>query len=298
MADLDLIPLTALRAVEAVARLGTLSRAGAELGITPGAVSQRIQRAEEGLGRMLFLRSATGMVPTDLCRDMMGLLSRGMADLSRAVAMAQEARDGSLTVSVAPLFAGRWLVWRLGAFQQQNPGLRVRIEPAAQLVDPRQGEVDLCLRVGTGDWPGLEVTPLIAQHIFPVCSPTLAARLRHPADLATVPIIREDNGHGDWPLWLDGSGVSASHLGAGPVYADGGICLDAAMAGQGVFLGWETLAGFGLDRGQLVEPFAPRRVPSGRGLFLLGAPGAMRRPALRRFRDWLAGELRPLAASA
>lgn len=298
MADLDLIPLTALRAVEAVARLGTLSRAGAELGITPGAVSQRVQKAEDGLGRVLFHRSAAGMAPTDLCREMMPALSRGMADLSRAVAMAQDARDTTLTISVAPLFAGRWLVWRLGAFQQQNPGLRVRIEPAAHLVDPRQGEVDLCLRIGSGDWPGLEVTPLIAQRVFPVCSPALAATLRAPADLRHVPIIREDDRPGDWPAWLLGTGIAAGELGPGPVYADGGICMDAAMAGQGVFLGWETLAGFSLERGQLVEPFAPRRVASGRGVFLLGAPGAMRRPALRRFRDWLIKELRPLAGSA
>lgn len=294
MADLDRLPLTGLRAAEAVGRLGSLSRAAQELSITAGAVSQRITKLEALIGRPLFHRLPGGMVPTDLGAEMMVPLSRAMGDLGHAVALAGAAHHTALTISVAPLFASRWLVWRLGRFQALHPGIRVRVDPGAALADPLRGEADVCLRAGRGRWPGVTAEQLAPHRVFPVCAPALAPRLRGPGDLVHVPIIREGAAMDDWAVWLTGTGVSPDDLAPGPVYADGGLCLDVAMTGQGVFLAWEKLAMDALDRAQVVEPFA-RRAVTPAGLWFVTAPGADRRPPVRLLRDWLRAELEPLA---
>lgn len=297
MADLDRIPLSGLRAVEAVARLGSLARAADELAVTPGAVSQRIAKTEALIGRPLFDRLPGGMVPNDLGAAMLVPLSRAMADLAQTVEIATTRRRDTLIVSAAPVFASRWLVWRLGQFQDAHGDLRIRVEPSVPMVNPLRDDVDICLRVGDGNWPGLEAEKLVDYHLFPVCSPAVAQRLRAIGDLPGLPIIHEFPRLPDWALWLDGTGLGTDRLRHGPSYADAGLCIDAAIAGQGVFLGWELIAQDALGRGTLVEPLAPRRVRAETGLWFVTAPGAGRRAPVRQFRDWLRGQLGPLAAA-
>ena len=102
---LNRIPLQSLRAVEAVARLGSLRAAAEDLGVTPGAVSQQVIRAEQILGRALFDRHPSGMVPSGPSAEVLQLLRRGFADLSAAVARAAPQGEDCLTVSVAPILA-------------------------------------------------------------------------------------------------------------------------------------------------------------------------------------------------
>ncbi|WP_157994735.1 LysR family transcriptional regulator [Paracoccus tegillarcae] len=115
------ISLSGLRAIEAAARLGTLNAAADELGVTAGALSQRIARTEAQLGQPVFDRSGQSLRPTELGRDIAARLTRGMSELSAAVALADPTADTTLTISVAPLFASRWLVWRLPRFSQAHP---------------------------------------------------------------------------------------------------------------------------------------------------------------------------------
>ncbi|MFD1883776.1 LysR substrate-binding domain-containing protein [Paracoccus pacificus] len=292
MSELDRLPLSGLRAVEAVGRLGTLSRSAEELAVTPGAVSQRIAKVEALIGRPLFHRLPGGMVPTELGAAMMPALARAMSDLAQSVDIALADRSDLLTVSAAPLFAGRWLVWRLSRFQQANPDLRIRIDPTVRLVDPRHDGVDICLRAGAGDWqPDLCSELLLPYHHLPVCAPAMAERLRRPADLSSVPVIFENDDMSGWARWLEGSGITPADLGRGPGYGDAGMCIDAALAGQGVFLAWETIAQDRLAAGQLAEPFAPRRTSWGHGLWFVTTDAAARRAPVRRFRDWLRAEL-------
>ncbi len=290
MQDLNRIPLSALRAAEAVGRLGTLTAAAAELGVTPGAVSQRLQKAEAVLGRPLFRRAARGMEPTPFGTELLPGLTRGMAELAAAVAIADPARDACLTVSVAPIFASRWLVWRLAGFHERHPEIRIRVVPSVVLQNPDTDDVDVCIRVGTGPWPDVRAERLIAQRVFPVAAPALAARLATAADLARVPVIRENDALYGWDVWLAPYGLTPAVLGDGPTYADAGLCLDAAMAGQGVFLAWETLAGDAVDGTRLVAPFPDRRETAA-AYWLIG--GARRRPkaAAAAFRTWLRHEL-------
>ena len=121
MRNLNTIPLSALRTIETIGRTGSLGAAASELGVTPGALSQRLTKAEAALGRPLFLRQPEGLQPTEACQAVLPRLSRAMRDLSGVVGDLSEAADSVLTVSVAPIFASRWLIWRIGQFTALNP---------------------------------------------------------------------------------------------------------------------------------------------------------------------------------
>lgn len=291
MRDLNTVNLTALRAVEAVARLGSLRAAADALGVTPGAVSQQVIKAESQLDRKLFIRTPSGLVPTDVGRDASSHFAEGFAALARGVASIQRRSSDAITISVAPVFAGKWLVWRMGRFAQAHEGLRVRIDASVDLVDPRTGEIDACIRVGWGDWTGVEAEELYPQRVFPVCAPVMAQKLRAPCDLASVPIIREPHSMFGWDVWLKPNDMSEDDLGEGPVFSDASLCLDASVAGQGVFLAWETLAADALQAGRLVAPF-PGRFHTGISYWFVEPKRQRRSHAVEAFRAWLVSELR------
>jgi DNA-binding transcriptional LysR family regulator len=290
MHNLNRIPLAGLRAVEAAGRLGSLRAAADELGVTIGAVSQQVQKTERQLGRTLFERLPRGIRPTSLGEEILKRLSIGMAELAAAVALAEHRDQKVLNVSAAPVFAGKWLVWRLKRFNQRHPEIRVRIDANVALIDPSLSDVDVCIRVGWGDWPGVAADRILEQRVFPVCSPTMAEGLRDPADLGSVPIIRDPEAMFGWNVWLRPNDLDDSILGDGPVFSDASLCLDAAIAGQGVFLAWETLANDAIRMDRLAAPF-PGRYRTGISYWFVTAQNRANRSRIRAFRAWLEEEL-------
>lgn len=286
---LNRLPLQSLRAVEAVARLGSLRSAAEDMGVTPGAVSQQVIRAEAILGLALFERRPSGMSATAEGEEVLSLLRRGFADLAAAVTRAAPAGEERLTVSVAPALAARWLIWRLPRFRAAHPGIRVRLDAEIALADPGRGEVDLCVRVGRGPWPGVRAERLAPQVIFPVCAPDLASRLRDHADLARVPVIRETHADFGWPDWLGPEGRPEVVPGDGPWFSASPLCLDAAISGEGVFLAFESLATDPLSLGRLAEPFRGRHATANAYWIVTPEHGPLRRP-VRRFAEWLRAE--------
>jgi LysR family glycine cleavage system transcriptional activator len=289
MRRLNNVPLRALRAAEAVARLGSLVRAAEELRVSPGAVSQQITSAEAALRLTLFERGPRGMTPTPSARELCTLLTSGFSQLSQAIALAEEKGEEVLTVSVAPVFASRWLIWRLPDFQRAHPEVKVRLDASVVLVDPRHGDVDLCIRVGRGNWSSVSTERLFSQVVFPVCAPVVAEQIATVADLARTPIIREPHPNFDWDAWLLPGEIDPDRLPSGPVFSDASLCLDAAISGSGVFLTFETLAADALAHGRLVEPFGRRRATRN-AYWFVSPEGRPRRP-VKLFRDWLKQEV-------
>ena len=290
MRQLNRVHLNGLRAIEAVGRLGGLRAAADELGVTIGAVSQQVQKTEWQLGRPLFERLPKGIRPSPLGVDVLRRLTAGMAELAAAVALARGDSEAVLTVSAAPVFAGKWLVWRIKSFNEQYPDVRIRIDASVALVDPSFSDVDVCIRVGRGDWPGVHAAKMLDQRVFPVCSPAIGRHLMSPSDLATVPIIRDPEAMAGWDVWLGPNGLDTGILGDGPVFSDASLCLDAAIAGQGVFLAWETLANDAVRMGRLVAPF-PGRYRTGISYWFVTGRNTGTSPLVRAFRAWLEQEL-------
>ena len=142
------VALNALRAIEAVARLGALEPAAAELGVTMGAVSQQLRRAEARLGVTLFDRTAAGLRPTPELLAQMPALRRGFETLAEAANALAGRVDDILTLTAGNVFASRWLVHRLGRFTEANPDLEFRLVATGKIIDLNRGDIDCGIRYG------------------------------------------------------------------------------------------------------------------------------------------------------
>jgi len=290
MKNLNGIHLSGLRAIEVLGRHGNLRDSAKELGVTPGAVSQQIIKAEAQLDCRLFERQPKGMVLTKIGRQVADELTDGFLSLAQGVALATTKRSDTITISVPPIFAGKWLVWRLDRFHQAHPEIKIRIDASVELVDLRTGDADACIRVGLGDWPGVLANELFPQRVFPVCAPHIAQEMNNLEDLGKFPVIRDTNAMFKWDVWLKPNEIGETHLGDGPEYSDAALCLDAAIAGQGVFLAWETLAQDALVVNQLVAPF-PGRFRTGFSYWFVEPEDRRKSTPVEAFRSWLVDEL-------
>lgn len=295
MRNLNSVHLNGLRALEAAGRLGSLQLAADELGVSVGAVSQQVIKAEAQLDQLIFERTPKGMVVTEAGAPVLAALSEGLARLSEAVSMAQKTDETTLTISVAPVFAARWLVYRIDRFAEQFPDINLRIDATTKLVNPAASDVDLGIRVGNGQWPGVRAELLLEQEVFPVCAPRIAEGLREPRDILELPAIIDGKAMFSWEVWMREAGLSGSTLTTRHVFNDASLCLDAAMAGQGVMLAWQTLAGYSLQAGQLVAPFGIR-ARTGFGHYFITAEGTREPKKVRAFKDWIRSEMRETLA--
>ena len=149
------IPLNALRAIEIVARTGALKPAADELGVTIGAVSQHLRRAEARLGLELFVRGPRGLTPTPELAAVRPQLTGGFTTLLDATQALQRADDRVLTVTMGSVFASRWLIKRLPHFTAAHPGIEFRLVATARTVDLARTDIDCAIRFGDGSWPGV-----------------------------------------------------------------------------------------------------------------------------------------------
>lgn len=286
MKNLSSIHLNGLRAIEAVGRLGSLQAAAEELGVTVGAVSQQVIRAEGQLGRAVFERTPRGMVATAFGVPFLRKLNAGFHALSEAVGSARERDNAVLVISVAPIFASRWLIHHIHHFSAAHPEISLRIESTTALTDLSGSDVDLAIRIGPGNWPGVKAEFVLPQEMFPVCTPELAERLRTPADLVDMPALVDANDQFTWDVWLKAAGLAQPAPKTRHVFSDASLCLDAALAGQGVMLAWPILAAWAVKEGRLVAPL-DIRVRTGTGYYFVTDPDVREPRKVRLFKAWM-----------
>jgi LysR family glycine cleavage system transcriptional activator len=256
-------PLNALRAFEAAARHLNFSRAADELSVTPGAVSQQIQNLEDFVGVALFKRTPKGLLLTDPAQIALPALREAFDRLAEAASMLTAAVDGRrLTVSMAPSFAAKWLVPRLGKFEVLHPAVDVWVSAGMELVDFASGEIDIAIRYGAGHYAGLEVTRLMQETVIAVASPELLERqpLVELSDLSHQVLLHDgspdaDESCPDWNMWLAARGVRGVDGSRGPRFNQSSLVIEAAVGGRGVALAKRALAQADLDAGRLVAPF-------------------------------------------
>jgi DNA-binding transcriptional LysR family regulator len=232
-------------------------------------------------------------------RTVLPLLGAGFRELDRAVAAAFRSDEAVLVISVAPVFASKWLVPRLAGFSRLHPELKVRLDASIELVDPNTSDIDLAIRVGPGNWPGVEADYLLAQEVFPVCAPELASRLATPRDILSVPVVYDANSTIGWSTWLDQIAIDEAELKYGHSFTDASLCLDAAIAGQGIMLAWQTLAHDAIAAGRLIAPFR-ERAATGLGYWLVTSGNRRKPPKVRSFERWIPAmsDPKPLATAA
>jgi len=251
-----------LRAFDAAARLGSFSGAARELSVTQGAVSHQISELEKLLDCELFDRqgravalNANGSAYLPYAREALQTLRLGAKSVQRS-----DATNSSLTVTVSPNFAGKWLVPRLGDFLEAHPDIDLRISASMRHIDFAVDDVDVAVRHGTGDWPELHVVRLSDEWMYPVISPMLLGnkRLKSLADLTSFTLLH-DQDRNKWPDWLTEFGVTLDKdIVDGPVFDQTAYAIDAAVAGQGVALARSQLVSLELAAGRLVAPVAEK----------------------------------------
>jgi LysR family glycine cleavage system transcriptional activator len=293
--------LNALRAFEAAARHLSLTKAARELNVTPAAVSHQVKALEADLGVSLLRRVKGEFVLTETAQTVRPVLSAGFDRIAEAVRRlrADEALR-FLTVSVSPTFAANWLVRRLGAFKMAFPEIDVRLQTTNEITDFAREGVDIAIRFGAGEYPGLHAIRLFDEEIFPVCSPALLERgppLVHPADLAGHTLLHVEWSWAmtrgeplDWQMWLHAAGADEVDATRGPRFSYASFALQAAADGQGLALGSEALAGDDLAAGRLVRPFDVV-LPVNFAYYLVYPEDTAERPKIANFRHWILAEI-------
>ena len=141
------ISLTALRAFEAAARHLSFTKAAEELAVTPAAISNHIKALENQYGVHLFRRLTRAVTLTEAGQSALPLLRQGFDKLSEAAdRLGNLNPGGTITVSVLPFFASKWLVPRLHGFYQTHADIDVRIDANMRAVDLFRDSVDVCVR--------------------------------------------------------------------------------------------------------------------------------------------------------
>src|SRR5438477_9055095 len=283
--------LNALKAFEAAARHISFTRAAEELCVTQGAVSHQVKALEAELGVKLFNRERQRLVITDAGREYLTVLRDAFDRIALGTErLLQRQSSGVLTVSTSPDFAAKWLVNRLGRFAERHPEIDLRVSASTQYVDFAREDVDVAIRHGDGNWPGLDVVRLYSERLFPVCSPKLVAgrnRITKAADLLKFPLLRLDDAK-NWARLLEAAGVKAT-VGPGPVLNRASMLIDAAIDGQGIALARTALAAWDLINGRLVRPvdFSLRMANT---YWIVCPKSVSSVPKIATFRNWVLAE--------
>ena len=300
-------PLNALRAFEAAARHLSFTKAAEELGVTPAAVSHQIKGLEDFLGVTLFRRLTRALVLTEAAQRALPALREGFTKLAEGSERLRAPADtGVLTVSVDPSIAVKWLVPRLERFHQVYPGLDLRLDANGALVDFARDGVDVGIRYGGGQYPGLRSDLMFAERVIPVCSPELMKGphpLRTPEDLRHHTLLhldwRVEETAPNWRMWLLAAGVEGVDASRGPHFNLESMVLQAALEGQGVGLVDAVLAHDDLARGRLVKPFELSvSGESGFSYYVVTPLARAEEPKIAAFREWVLAEAASSEAGA
>lgn len=284
--------LRGLQAFEAVARTGNLTRAAETLGITVSAVSHRIRGLEDELGVPLLKRQSRGLALTEAGARYRAPVEEAFRRLAQATAdLLGPDLSRPLTISLYSEFGLRWLMPRLHRFRAAYPDMDFSILSGPQLADLVAGEADLAVRYGRGQWPGLEVEPLLMFSVTPLCAPSLRGGLgaQPTAEaLARQTLLRVY--HDDWDIWLEAAGVPPFRPAREFFFGNYSMATQAAINGEGLLLGYSEYAAPELSAGTLVQPFEPM-VVTGMGYHLVYLKERLADPRVRAFRDWVVGEV-------
>ena len=285
-------PLNTLRAFDAAARYGSISRAAEALNVTHGAVSKQIAGLEAYLGMPVFERTARGLVPTEAGALLSPIVAQALDSMADGIRrLKRGSGPATLTISVLPSFAAHWLIHRLPRFLDLHPGIDVRFFTTRRVVDLTREDVDVAIRYGRGDWLGVHAERFLEETLSPVCAPALLAR--HPGlTLAEMPRDAIHSHHTDaanWRRWREASGLPQDDVPAAAVYDDTALAMQAVLGGQGIILGRSPLVADDLAAGRLVA-LSDVRISSAEANYLVCLERQRRRASVRAFRDWLIAE--------
>jgi len=294
-------PLNALRAFEAAARHLSLTKAAAELNVTPGALSHQIRGLEDHLGLQLFDRGVRSIALTAAGKALYPGLQTGFLHIQDALASLSRLGDARvLVVSTPPGFTSKWLAPRLYRFSAAYPDIDVRVSSSIKNANFTADGVDAAVRnlaVGAARDEALEVETLLDLSLTPVCSPAFVEKygpLSSPSSLKRVPLIHDDSlasraAMPTWADWFAAAGVTDADISRGLRFNSSDHALNATVEGAGALLALDALAYDDLRTGRLVTPFHVT-LASGRCYAFVCLKKRRESANVRAFRAWLREE--------
>ncbi len=286
------LPLRAIAVFHAAARAGSVSRAAQDLGVTPSAVSQQIAALEVHLGTSLMVKAGRRVALTEAGERYFEMIAEHIDRVSEAT---QNVRgylsSQSLTVRATPSLATKWLLPRLGRFLDANPDVDVRVDATNEPTDFSREGVDVDIRHGEGNWPGLFVEGIAEERFFPACTPALCAPATlEPSDLPSHRLIHSVKSQVQWGDWFADAGVAAAPAWRRVLFDRSHMAIDAAANGIGIALESDLMMWRELRSGVLVCPLRHPPPASRVTQWLVCPHDRLRRRQVRAFLDWVRTE--------
>lgn len=289
------INLKATEYFEAAARLGTVTKAAAELGVSPSAVSQQIKLLETQFGVKLFRREKRRLKLTLDGDRLFQTTTQAFAALRNSRnAIGQQRGQRSLNMRVSPSYGVRWLGPRIAGFASDNPDWNIRIDAAPEFSEFDTEAIDLDLRYGLGEWAGLTVECIMHDAVLPLCSPGFLERTKEVSNaverLQAAQLIDSVKSLYRWELWLAASGFEIPDLTYPFRFDRSSMSIEMAKQGGGVALDSAMLCRGEIERGELV-PFLPETPIIEFAAYWFVCPARhLNRRVVNRFFEWVSDE--------
>lgn len=286
--------LSTLQAFEAAARLGSFTSAAHELESTQSAVSQQIRRLEDDLGVVLFNRAHRGVALTTAGETLLTAVLEGLHRLADGIAEVQQTIQHSvINVATDYALAAFWMLPRLSRFRDSHPHIEVRVITSQQRVTPTQQDIDIAILFGNGIFSNCVSRRLFSEEVKLVCSPSLL-KARGPvtncSQLVNLPLLKLETEYRidcfTWPKLFKLLGISEAPQVPDLAFNNYTLLLQAAIAGQGVAIGWSQLVDSLLENGLLV-PLIEERFSSDNGYHVVLPERRNIQPVVQSFADWL-----------
>ncbi len=286
--DIARLPLNALRAFEASARLGSFTKAGMELRVSQTAISHQVKALERELSVTLFKRLPRGIALTEEAQALLPVLTDAFLRMSDKLG---QLRTGNvreiLTLGVVGTFATGWLLPRAAGFAAAHPQVDLRIKTNNNTADTLLDGLDAFIRFGDGAWHGTQAVHLVDAPLAPVCAPALAGAIQEPADLAGQHLLRSYR-RDDWAIWFRHAGLSPPPV-RGWMFDSSLALVEAASLGAGIALVPVSMFARDIAAGRIVQPLAIA-APAG-SYWLTWLKSRPETPAMAAFRGWITAEV-------
>ncbi|HWK72536.1 MAG TPA: transcriptional regulator GcvA [Burkholderiaceae bacterium] len=285
-------PLNPLRTFEVAARHLSFIRAADELSVTAAAVSHQIRVLEGSLGVKLFSRNNGVLALTDIGQAYLPAIQQAFRQVLDATDLLHRHKDISvLKINASPTFSVKWLLPRLEGFFHRYPDIDLKLSTSNHLIDFSREDLDLVIRYGHGNYPGMRSERCFSVEAVPVCSPRLLAERGapgKPADLQHYPLLHDgsDHTHPNWRSWFEHVGCHDVDTSRGPTFWPSHLVIDAAIDGLGVALIKRAWIEQDLAEGRLVQLF-DTSLPVSYAYYISYPEARSASPAIRSFVDWV-----------
>ncbi|HHH2878083.1 LysR substrate-binding domain-containing protein [Klebsiella pasteurii] len=286
----DFPPIASLRSFEAVARLGSVTLAAKELHVTHSAISQQIKVLEEMVGLKLFIRHGRGVQINEDGRLYALQVREALHHIADATRLVQvKPRRQELTLAMVPSFGSHWLVPRLERFRATYPHISLRIQASLAIASMQQEGIDMAIRMGKGDWEGMESHYLFADELIVVAAPSYNDGVlpQTPSEIAKNKIIFSME---SWKTWCINARLEREIVPGGLCINDSNLVLEAVRLGKGIALERRSLVQDALSRGELVQ-LTPFTAPYPWPYWLVSPQAAEQKTEAVLFKAWLDEEV-------